>query len=506
MSSPSSTTPASIGATGESHRRMQLLLGSLLAVVVLLFAISNSLNAADDALAAADLSGSTKTVSSSKAAPGSTVQFTIVVSNSGTLVGDSTTVLLTDTLPTGMSYLTNTIQSDAPAEDFAVNGQVMTWTALIPASTAYTLQYSVDITDTVVAGTTLTNAAEIGYDSSVIALAASVLVTETDNTMYIPVMFKSLPAPNISATRPNSTNSWSVSWNDVGAAKYEVQESLTSDFSGAPIIDNGTSTTYSVVQKPLSTTNQYFYRVRGVTAGDVNGAWSAPIEVVGGYHDDFKDNTSNWAVRRTTLIEDVQAFYENPTDGWFILRVEDSWDWGIASPMAKAPEVPYVIEYRMMPANRGNLVSQGVVFGADFTGSICDPFQYPTADEVYTHDDCFNEFYATNTIWYGKLKLQWERIDNLVWCPGCGGSPMKRLGDVFSAVDPIPNTSDDGFNTWRIEVRSDSIRVFANGNSFFTYTDTRHVDNPYFGVFATTDEYSNSTARFDYFQVTPLDS
>ncbi|MDJ0754510.1 MAG: hypothetical protein QNJ45_13385 [Ardenticatenaceae bacterium] len=506
MSSTSSTAPASIEASGESRRRLQLIFGSLLAVVVLLFAISNGLNAADDAIAAADLSGSTKTASSSKATPGSTVQFTIVVSNSGTLVGDSTTVYLTDTLPVGMSYLTETIQSDAPAEDFAVNGQVMTWTALIPANTAYTLQYSVDITDTVMAGTTLTNQAEIGYNSSVVALDASVLVTDTDNTLYMPIGYKPLPKPDVSATNPNSVNSWSVSWNDVGAAKYEIQESQASDFSGAPIIDNGSSTSYNVVEKPVNTTNQYYYRVRGVTANGAPGGWSDPVEVVGAYYDDFKDSTSNWAVRRTTLIEDVTSFYEKPTEGWFILRVEDSWDWGIASPMAKAPKVPYVIEYRMMPANRGNLVSQGVVFGADFPGSICDPFQYPTVEQVYSHVDCFNEFYNMNTIWYGKLKLQWERIDQLVWCPGCGGSPMKRLGDVFSASDPVPNTSDNGFNTWKIEVRSDSIRVFANGAPVETYNDTRHVNNPYFGIFASTDEYSNSTARFDYFRVTPLDS
>lgn len=325
-------------------------------------------------------------------------------------------------------------------------------------------------------------------------------------TIYFAFVAVPLTAPDISSSRPNSGNSWTVSWTDVGATSYEIQESQSADFSGATTVDNGAALTYPVT-KPASPFNSYFYRVRGVGKQGQSGEWSDPIEVVGAYSDDFSSDNTNWDVRRTTFKEEVTSFYENPTDGWFILRVEDSWDWGIASPLAKAPEPPYVIEYRVQPANLGNLVSQGIVFGSDFPGASCAPIKTITGfDNIYKHTNCFNKFYATNTIWYGKLKLQFERIDQLVWCGSCGGSPMKRIGDVFTASDPIPNTDSNGFNTWRVEVRSSGIKIFANGSEFYTYNDTRHINNPYFGVFATTDEYSNSTARFDYFKITPLDN
>ena len=37
------------------------------------------------------------------------------------------------------------------------------------------------------------------------------------------------------------------------------------------------------------------------------------------------------------------------------------------------------------------------------------------------------------------------------------------------------------------------------------YTDTRWVNNPYFGFFTSTDLIGNSTWRFEYIQVVPVD-
>ncbi|MBK6712417.1 MAG: hypothetical protein IPG51_19110 [Chloroflexi bacterium] len=101
------------------------------------------------------------------------------------------------------------------------------------------------------------------------------------------------------------------------------------------------------------------------------------------------------------------------------------------------------------------------------------------------------------------LTLLWERIDFFGLGPSCGGSPLKRLGDT-RAVGFSLNASD--WNDYRIEVRQNEIRFFINGSVRFTYTDTRWVNDPYFGVFVSTDEYSNSTWRYEYFKITPLDS
>jgi hypothetical protein len=128
------------------------------------------------------------------------------------------------------------------------------------------------------------------------------------------------------------------------------------------------------------------------------------------------------------------------------------------------------------------------------------------------HEDCFNHFYNTNTIFYGPLKLLFERVDRLEWCLDCGGSPMKRLGDInpgniktYKLVDPT------GWNNYRVEVRADGIKVFAAKRGFvpelqYEYKDTRYVNSPYFGLFASTDEYTNALWRFDYFEVLPLDN
>jgi hypothetical protein len=232
------------------------------------------------------------------------------------------------------------------------------------------------------------------------------------------------------------------------------------------------------------------------------GDWSVAASVVVGYRDDFTNSDGGWEIRRTTHIDEVRSWYEN--NDWFILQVEDSWDWGIASPFkVEAPSVPYVIEYRSQIAHKANLVSHGAVFGGDWPGQICP--NPSTVEGWYEHELCFNHFYNTNTIYYGPLKLLFERIDELVWCPTCGGSPMKRLGDVRDTGE-IPNVDADNWNTWRIEVRNSGIQVFANGDHFYSYGDTRWVNEPYFGVFASTDEYSNSTTRFDYYQVMPLDN
>ena len=83
---------------------------------------------------------------------------------------------------------------------------------------------------------------------------------------------------------------------------------------------------------------------------------------------------------------------------------------------------------------------------------------------------------------------------------------MKRFGDIGSSnVVTLPGLNPADYNTYRYEVRADGIKVFVNGTQRFTYSDLRYLGQPYFGIGATTDEYSNSTWRMDYYRVTPLD-
>jgi hypothetical protein len=241
--------------------------------------------------------------------------------------------------------------------------------------------------------------------------------------------------------------------------------------------------------------------------GDQAGPWSNVGTVVGGYLDEFEDPNTGWALRRTTYLEEMGAYYD---DGEFVLDVNDRWDWLLASPGMPAPRLPYVVDFHATIVGGANLWSFGGVVGGDWPSLGGCP-SMPPGSAWYTHQDCFNQFYNTNVIFYGPMKLQWERVDELVWCLECGGSPSKRLGDVNpGSVKTLQLVDPTGWNHYRIEVREDQIRFYAAKLGFepklqYQYFDTRYVDQPYFGLFASTDEYTNGLWRVDNFLVMPID-
>ncbi len=428
--------------------------------------------------------------------PGELVVYTLVLSNTGTFsdVYDIT-VGPTDwavTIPTSV---------------FTVTGGATT-----AVSVAVQIPPTADEGDSDTAVITAESRNDTAVEDSVTLLTMATL-----ERIYLPIVSKPAlpvipPAPSLSATRPNSANDWQMNWsisNNAGVTGYQLQQSQDSTFmTGVTTFTPGAGVLSQIINTiQPSANNVYFYRIRAM--GDEPGPWSNVVKVVGAYADYFTSNQTGWsgptlkdALRRLTFIERVDSWYEN--NDWLIIRVEDSWDWAIASPLMPAPQPPYAIEFRSQPANLGNLVSHGIVFGGDWTGAPCP--DWSTLEGVYAHNNCFNHFYNTNLIWSSgtDLTLLWERIDTLVWCPNCGGSPLKRLGDVPPAVPYHPNAS--GWNDYRIEVRPNEIRFLLNGDHVYSYNDTRWINDPYFGVFASTDEYSNSTWRYEYFKVTPLDN
>lgn len=422
--------------------------------------------------------------------PGEVVTYTLTLSNIGT--ADDTYDI---TAASGWAYsLPETTVS-------VVNG------ASSPVSVAITVPPAAASGDSDTAVITATSQTD-GMVSDAITLTT----TAGSELLYMPIMFKALVAPTLSATRPNSANDWQMNWtgNNLDLTGFELQQSQDSTFASGVTTYNlaGSATSQLINTIQPSANNVYYYRVRA-QSNNQSSPWSNVVAVAAAYYDEFNNNQTGWSgstlkdgLRRLTFIEKTDSWYENGT--WLIIRVEDSWDWAIASPMMPAPEPPYAIEFRSMPANLGNLVSHGVVFGGDWTGAPCP--DWSTLTGVYAHKNCFNHFYNTNLIWSSDtdLTLLWERVDSLVYCPGCGGSPLKRLGDVPPALPFHPNASS--WNDYRIEVRSSGIKFFMNGALRYTYNDTRWINDPYFGVFASTDEYSNSTWRYEYFRVTPLDN
>ena len=458
-------------------------------------------------VAPAELEESTKTASVESMTPNGAFQYTITVVNSG---GVDIPVEVTDALPEQVTYASHECPPliTTTCEE---NAGVVTWAGTVPSGESTSITIMVTLNGDAEPGSTVTNTAQITSAEQDFERSADITITDISGSLfqYAPFTIRGIqidPGPvTLTAGEPNSANTWSLSWTvSPGATGYEVQESTSPDFMNATSFLAGSQTSQNVTKAP-SPSNVYYYRVRSLVGLKI-GPWSNVEMVVGGYHDDFEDDTTGWSMRRSTYREKVNGFYE---DGKYVMQVIDRWDWGISSPLKPAPRVPYVIDFEARIVAPANLLSFGMVFGGDWNGQTCPPgLSY---DEWYKHTNCFNHFYNTNNIFFGPIKLLFERVDYLVWLPNEGGSPMKRGGDIDpNKFKEYNNIDPEGWNRYRIEVREDSIKIFAaarghNPEFQYEYKDTRWVNDPYFGFFASTDEYNNSTWRFEYLEVLPLD-
>lgn len=428
--------------------------------------------------------------------PGELITYTLTLSNTGTF--------------------TDVYDLTSGLADWAVNIPTAVFT--LTGETAVTVHVTVQIPGNADEGDSdTTSITAQSRNDAAVHDSMTLMTTVALDKQYLPILVKTFippipPTPVLSASRPNSANDWQMNWtisNNAYVTGYQLQQSQDPTFmTGVTTLTPGSSALSQLIDiNEPSANNVYLYRIRAL--GTEPSPWSNVVQVIGAYVDYFNNNQTGWSgptlkegLRRLTFLERIDTWYEN--NDWLIIRVEDSWDWAIASPLRPAPQPPYAIEFRSKPANLGNLVSHGIVFGGNWTGAPCP--DWTTYEGLYAHQNCFNHFYNTNLIWSSEsdLTLLWERIDELIWCPSCGGSPLKRLGDVPPAVPFHPNASD--WNDYRIEVRPNEIKFIMNGEPRFTYNDTRWINDPYFGVFASTDEYSNSTWRYEYFKVTPLDN
>ncbi len=448
-----------------------------------------------------DLAESTKSVDQAEASAGSELAYAVVLSN--TSVISVTDVFVTDTLPASLTYVPVSLTVSPDLGQYSASNGVITWTGTISPDSEILIQFSAALTDTLIAGSYVTNTAQIAVLGNVITREAGTLIVAdvTTSTLYLPLVFKPVPAPTLASSRPTNANSWTVSWTtDVqNITKYEIQEAQDPTFSTFTATEL-TETTQQVT-KQASFNNDYYYRVRSYIGSQASN-WSNVVHVMGNYRDDFNDPASHWSpVRRTTYLEETEARYGTGSEaGNLIVIVGDRWDWLIASPLQEAPPVPYVIEYRARVHDASNLVSGGMVFGGDWNGEPCPEF-----GNIYQTDNCFNHFYNFNFIFYGPLKLLHEQVNELIWCPTCGGSPIKRIGPT-QEIDPVlANGPSLNWHIYRYEVSGDGTRFYLDGSLKGYFADTTWINEPYFGVFASTDEYKPSIWFYDYFTVSYLD-
>ena len=459
----------------------------------------------------ANLVNSTKTASKSNVRPGEVFEYRIVIRNTGQF---DIPVEVTDNLPAQVNFVSR--KCTAFITDLCqFNNGTMTWRGTVTEGGQATVTITVQLKANASGGAQVVNTARIQSAEQTFNRSATITVDEAQSSpvSLLPIaLYGRLPDPGpvtLHVGEPNGQNAWLLSWTpSVGSHGYDIQEAQEPDFSDATTISVGQISSQTISKSP-SPFNVYYYRVRS-RVGNQTSAWSNVGRVVGGYRDDFDNADTGWDMRRSTYREEVRGFYEN---GRYVMQIVDRYDWGIVSPLQPAPRVPYAIDFEMRTVSQIYAHSAGMVFGGDWNGEACPPGT--SFDEWYKHDKCFNHFYNTNTIYNDSnpsrpvLQLLFERVDRLQWCQGCGGSPMKRVGDIGD-LDNLNHVDAKEWNHFRIEVRQDSIRLYAApvGQALqleYEYTDTRWISSPYFGFFASTDVIDNLTWRFEYVQVMPLD-
>lgn len=459
----------------------------------------------------ANLVNSTKTASQNTVRPGEVFEYTIVIRNTGQF---DIPVEMTDNLPAQLNH----VDTDCVAfitDLCAYSNGTATWRGTVTEGGQATVTITVQLKPNATGGAQVVNTAHIESAEQTFNRSATITVDEAESSpvSLLPIaLYGRLPDPGpvtLHASEPNGQNAWLLSWTpSAGAHGYDIQEAQEPDFSDATTSSVGQISS-QVVSKSPSPFNVYYYRVRS-RVGNQTGPWSNVGRVVGGYRDDFDNADTGWDMRRSTYLEEVRGFYEN---GRYVMQIVDRYDWGIVSPLQPAPRVPYAIDFEMRTVSQIYAHSAGMIFGGDWNGEACPPGT--SFDEWYKHDKCFNHFYNTNSIYNDanpnrvELQLLFERVDRLQWCQGCGGSPMKRVGDIGD-LERLNNVNPKDWNHFRIEVRQDSIKLYAApaGQALeleYEYTDTRWISSPYFGLFASTDVIDNLTWRFEYVQVMPLD-
>ena len=439
----------------------------------------------------------TKTVNTNEARPGDALIYEILLQNSGG--SSANNMVMTDTLSTKIAYISGTLIITGTGS-YGVNGNVITWTGSLTESESVTLQFNALITDTLVDAGIITNtvyAVGAGH-----ALSASVQTSYvTTYTLYMPIIFKPLPAPTLTSvslpTTPDGFATYRItaSWTAVdNATSYELWESTTSDFSNPTVYSTGIDTSY-VVSHPVGLAIQYYYCA--VALGTVGSGCSNVMARSGLYVDNFNSSSSGWAIRRQDTDDaDNSTYYGN---GNWNVKIRGRWDYAVTSSLQPVPPSwasasGYRIDTRVILGDGiDNLHSYGLVFGGDINGS-CPPDGHDS--------NCFNHYYRLNILYHDSTSLimQLKRIDY--------HDPSNNAGRGVSLIGykDVYGVNPNGWNNWTVKVYNNgAINIYANGALVGQANDTRYVGNStYFGTFASSNEYSGTLATYDYYRVSPL--
>jgi len=321
---------------------------------------------------------------------------------------------------------------------------------------------------------------------------------------YLPHIYKRYPpvpyAPTLNDINNtdedgNYTVSWSYGYTDPPVDTYTLQEATDANFTDPTNYYPGSNTSQTFSDKAGGT---YYYRVQGNNeygAGTWSNVKSATVHSYS-YHYDFSGSTMDpWPIRRTSYWQGDQGAervtWTEEHDGTLYIIISDRWDFTIASPLEVAPSPPYVIETRVKAHDPANLTAYGIIFGGN-GGSPCP---------AYRDTGCLTHYYRLEVIWDGgNLKAGLKRIDYHE--PESSESRGKGRG-----ADLIPyyyiSGDPDGWHTWKFVVKSNGIDIYFDGAVFGSTGDSAYVNEPYFGIYASANEYKPAIGRFDYYYVDP---
>lgn len=443
-----------------------------------------------------DLTSSEKSVNRSQARAGAMLSYNIEISNEGT--DPAPAVTMTDSLPAGLQLVTETVNVTGGGV-YTYSGNTLTWSGAVNNGVSILISFNAQLSDTLAAGTWITNTAHITGTGVLIAPAAGTeIVEDTDTDIYLPVWFNPIPEPPVPSLAPlgetNINNEWTLSWSvsdNRFVDGYTIEESHNPDFSNPSVIE--VTETSRSFNHPPSPHNSYYYRVRSHGPAGISD-WSQTRMIIGNYRDNFDSDGSGWAMRRHDFDDtNNHSRYEN---GHFVMKIGGRWDYGVGGPMAMAPSAPFAIETRVRMEDADNLNSYGIVWGADWNGDTC------SYEPQYTNN-CFNHYYRLNIVWFGNpifMHYELKRIDSHNPTSNTGSGPALINYNEVRVMDP-----SDGYQVWRVEHHANGdIRVFVNGREVGAVNDSTYLGHRHFGVFASSDEYLGSEPHYDWYSVTSL--
>ncbi len=290
-----------------------------------------------------------------------------------------------------------------------------------------------------------------------------------------------------------------------------------------PVEQTYTSETASInVQLIPSTNNVHYFTVQ---SDSENAEPSEVIRIVGPYRDDFSTN-SGWDIRRQDF-DDTQNVMSY-VDGKLKMHVQGRWDYFVTSPLAPAPEPPYRISTLVKFDGPGNLNTYGIIFGGDYLGGAC-PTIFPPVDALSTErvgtekeidvipdgvrapdspfnvvDNCLNHYYRTMFLWKDGFTHMHGLVKQIDYHDEKNSGRGEPLSPVLEL--PVSSGSANDWNEWAIEVYPDGIIKILSGEDvvYTKQTDKRLIYEPYFGLWASTDEYPGSDPLWDYIVVEPI--